>query len=150
MFSPVCSWAWWSEPAEPVAPPRRLVDRRDLHRLRPLRLDRYALPEGNVASDGLSGGEWIGVVPGGILVRLAVHYHVVIAGLAFPGTCGVRTAGAEIFLPDGLRREVVVALHHNCLLALGDHGPIPDSLRHGPLLTVCASAILRRYADSSL
>src|SRR5213592_3942265 len=80
-----------------------------------------AFPEGDIASDVLGRvlGRW--VIPGGVLVDLAVYLHVVVAGLALPRAGRVRCAGLEMLPFDGIRREVVIAFDDDAGLAFGEH-----------------------------
>src|SRR5205085_368554 len=70
----------------------------------------------------------LGIVPGGVLVALPVDKDIVVAGHALPRARRVMAALAEELLAQRLRREVMVALDHNGLVAFGQHGVIPDGL----------------------
>src|SRR5471032_2144536 len=91
-----------------------------------------AAPEGHVVLDLPGGVGRRRVVPGGVVVDLAVHGHAVITGLALPWTdAGVR-AGLQVFAPERRRREVdIVFDDFDFVVArLGDDGAVPAGCGH--------------------
>src|SRR5664280_2030722 len=104
--SPVSTWPGNGSPPATDAP--RPVDSDPL--------DDDALPEGDPVGDLLGGVLRLGVVPGGIIIALAVHHHAPVARRALPRAHRRGGTRLEVLLVDGGRRKVVVPLHHHCLL----------------------------------
>src|SRR2546425_1703669 len=107
---------------------------------RGLGLHLDAFPEGDIASDVLGGVLGRGVIPGGVLVDLAVYFHVIVTGLALPRAGRVRCARFEVLTFDRIGREVVIAFDDLALVAFGEHGPVPDCFCHGILRMLSRSA----------
>src|SRR5215469_435010 len=74
----------------------------------------HAAPEGNVVFDVFGGWFRIGVIPGGVLVFLSIHDHVVVMGGSFPGTNRRMTAWRQELALERFWREVHIAFH--CLV----------------------------------
>src|ERR671910_3239841 len=77
------------------------------------------------AADRRRGRPRVGVVPRRGPVDLPVHHDVVIARLTLPRAHRVVVAGEELVAVERVGWEVVVALHHEGVVALGQHGPVP-------------------------
>ncbi len=85
------------------------------------------MPEGNAILDLGSGRFWIGIVPGGVAVYLAVNYDIVVTRLALPGTDRMAGARLQIFVVDRIAREIVIAFNDNRVVAFRDYCIAPDS-----------------------
>src|SRR5262249_46692162 len=97
-------------------------------------LDLYTLPEGDVAGDVLGRGLGRRIVPGGIRIDLAVDYHVVVTGGAFPAADGVRLAVLKILPANRVGREIVVAFHHLRRRTFGQGDAVPGCTSYGVIL----------------
>src|SRR5450830_523551 len=133
------------------------------------------MPERHPALDGLGGLRRGRVVPGGVLVDLAVDGHVVVAGHALPGAHGGVAAGLQVFRLDALEGEVDVVFDDFDFVVgrFGDDGAVPDCFGHcilrelwvcgefsanggagragdaGPARPYCSAAICRRACSNS-
>ena len=87
------------------------------------------------AADRRRGRPRVGVVPRRGPVDLPVHHDVVIARLTLPRAHRVVVAGEELVAVERVGWEVVVALHHDGVVALGQHGPVPCGTNHRLLRT---------------
>src|SRR5437764_10496007 len=87
--------------------------------------DLHAAPEGDVLFYLPCRVLRLRVVPSSIFVRLAADDHVVITRRPLPGADRVRLALAQVLAPHRLRREVVIALDHNRVVALRQHCAVP-------------------------
>jgi hypothetical protein len=70
------------------------------------------------------------IVPGGVLVFLALHDNRVIAGQPFPVAGGVRIALAEEFLIHRIGWKIVIAFNDNSFVAFGQNNIVPDRFCH--------------------
>ena len=75
------------------------------------------MPECNIASDIFGCRHGVGIVPGGIAIGRALNHHVIVARLALPEAVGMCGALAQVLAIDRLRREVIVALDDDPLIA---------------------------------
>src|SRR5690606_28264937 len=102
--------------------------------------DFYAVPEcyvvGEVFADFWDGRfQGLGVIPGTSGIDLAVHVHVIVAGLALPGAVGVLAAWFEILFLQAVWRKVPVAVYISqvFLIGLGDCLVVPDGFHDVPV-----------------
>src|SRR3981081_995320 len=93
-------------------------------------LDADALPDRDAVLDFSSCGLWFGVIPGSIVVPNAVHFDVVIAGGALPGTNRSVIARFQSFFFDSFGREILIAFDNNGGVALGDNFSSPRCFGH--------------------
>jgi hypothetical protein len=95
-----------------------------------LALDLDPVPESDVPRN-LPGRVFrMGIVPGGIGVFLAINRDGVITGLTLPRTGSVGAAVLEIVETHALGWEVMVVFDDDGLVALSEHGTIPNCF-HG-------------------
>src|SRR4029079_17803019 len=73
----------------------------------------------------------------GIRIALAVDFDVVVLRGALPSADAGMVAGLEKFPVQRIGREVLVALHHNAIVARGEHGAVPGRNRHIASLRDC-------------
>src|SRR5215468_6781687 len=93
-------------------------------------LNRYAMPKSDVTLDVCRRGLDVRVVPGRVLVDLAVHNHVVVARCPLPATHAVRFAWTQMLALHGFGGKVLVAFDRLAGVALGDHLAVPDRSCH--------------------
>src|SRR5262249_45418855 len=87
-------------------------------------VDADAAPERDVILDLVRRFLGLGVVPGGVLVGLALHHHVEVARGPFPWAGRVRRAVVKVVARDRVGREVVVPLDDLAPVALGEDGAV--------------------------
>src|SRR2546425_9845210 len=104
--------------------PTAMVLRFTVYGLRLFDLD--AAPEGNATLDFFGCGFRLGIIPGCILIDVSLNNDIVITCLALPGTNAMRAAFLKVLTIDGFRRKVMIAFNDNRLIALGEHGVIPN------------------------
>src|SRR3954462_31306 len=87
--------------------------------------DLDALPERDAIADHLGFGLGIGVVPDGIRIELALHQQRVVAGLALPLAVGLVVRESHVLAVQRALGKVVVAFHHDGVVALRDDRAVP-------------------------
>ena len=102
---------------EPLGAPRST---RDLH----------ALPERHVIFDVGGRGLGLRIIPGGILVGLAVNDDVIVVRDAFPRTDSGVIAWTEAFLPDATGGEILVPFHLFGVTAFSQGSVVPGRFCH--------------------
>src|SRR5579875_134077 len=95
-----------------------------------LNLNLYAVPECYVILNLFRSLFWMRIIPGSIFVDLTIDLNIIIAGNALPGTCRMRAALSKVLAIDRIGRKVLVALHNDALITLGQYCPIPDCFWH--------------------
>src|SRR5215831_2653148 len=93
-------------------------------------LNRYAMPKSDVTLDVRRSGLDVRVVPGRVLVDLAVHDDIEVACRPLPAAYGVRLAWTQMLTLHGFGREVLIAFDRLAGVALGDHRAVPDRSCH--------------------
>src|SRR5664280_3249052 len=93
--SPVSTWPGNGSPPATDAPRPGDSDPRD----------DDALPEGDPVGDLLGGVLRLGVVPGGIIIALALHHHAPVARRALPRAHRRGGTRLEVLLVDGERND---------------------------------------------
>ena len=69
----------------------------------------------------------LGVIPGRAGVDLAVDHDIEVTGEAFPGTDRALAAVTEEMPVDAIRRKVVIPLHNDRVVGLGEGCAVPAS-----------------------
>jgi hypothetical protein len=105
----------------------------------------YASPEGYVVLDLIGGLFWLWVIPGPALVDLSINFDIIIIGYAFPRASRVCITFLEVLAHDGIWRKVVVAFHHDGLVAFYQYCSISDCFWHDDLL-----CFERHYTSTTL
>src|SRR5215218_8114484 len=94
----------------------------------PFSFDLHAAPESHAVFYLRGRVLRLRVEPRRVLVHVAADDHVVIARSPLPAADGVRLALAEVLAPNRVGGEVVVALHHDRVVALRNHLALPGRL----------------------
>src|SRR3989442_1563969 len=94
----------------------------------PLRGDLHTFPEGNAVFYVPGRFAGLRIVPGRVLVYLAVHDNIVVAGQAFPWACRVRIAVVKEFLLYGIARKVMISFNNHSCIAFRQRLAIPNCL----------------------
>src|SRR5258706_2504471 len=95
-----------------------------------LLLDVHALPERDVSLDLLRRRLRLGIEPRSPGVSLAFDFNVVITRRALPRTHRMRIARLKIFLPDRVRREILIAFYLYSHPAFGQYRAFPRCFCH--------------------
>src|SRR2546425_917124 len=97
---------------------------------------------------------WVCIVPGSVFVLSIADDDVVITRFALPVTGCVGVAFTEVLILDGLRREIVITFHDDCVTALSKDCIVPcrfhKKLRH--LIAthdICGIDLCARRPDNS-
>src|SRR3546814_9461758 len=88
--------------------------------------DLDAFPEGDAILDRRRRLLGIAIIPGGVGVHLPAHGDMMIMGDAFPRAQARRRALREHTGIDRRAWEIMIALDHDRVVAVGDHRAVPD------------------------
>src|SRR5271154_4873569 len=90
----------------------------------------HALPESYMILDLRRGRIRLRIIPGGVFIGHAVHFQVVILGLALPRALARMRARLQILFFDRLQRKILIAFHHLRVLALCHYFSAPHCFCH--------------------
>ena len=109
----------------------------------------HASPKSDIVRDLLGSRTWRRIVPGGILVHLAIHFDVKTACLPLPEADGVQTTLCEELPFQRIGWEVIVTLHHDRVIVFGQHSSIPNCLHGGAPVVAILSSTWREHRTYS-